>query len=148
MFNYVTQNEVPGRNSAATSFFQFTWDGTRSHDNGGGNGDHRKAVPNGRYLLKLSVLKALGNATSAADWETYTTPPITLAGPSPELRPKKRAPLARGPFCCSRLRVTWSCGESCAFARSCGRPCGRLHARSCAYAMLCSSCACLSCACV
>jgi minor extracellular serine protease Vpr len=81
VFNYVTQDEFLGRNSTATSFFQFTWDGTRSHDNGGGNGDHRKAVPNGRYILKLSVLKALGNASNAADWETYTTPPITLARP-------------------------------------------------------------------
>src|SRR6185437_1125178 len=50
-----------------------------SQDDGGGNGDHRKAVPNGRYVLKLSVLKALGNASNAADWETFTTPPITLA---------------------------------------------------------------------
>jgi hypothetical protein len=38
-------------------------------------------VPNGRYVLKLSVLKALGNASNAADWETFTTPPITLARP-------------------------------------------------------------------
>jgi subtilisin family serine protease len=80
-FNYVTQQEFLGRNSAATTFFEFDWDGTRSHDNGGGNGDHRKVVPNGRYILKLSVLKALGNASNSADWETFTTPPITLARP-------------------------------------------------------------------
>jgi hypothetical protein len=29
----------------------------------------------------LSVLKALGNAANSADWETFTTPPITLARP-------------------------------------------------------------------
>jgi subtilisin family serine protease len=81
VFNYVTQQEFLGRNSAATTFFEFDWDGTRSHDNGGGNGDHRKVVPNGRYILKLSVLKALGNASNSADWETFTTPPITLARP-------------------------------------------------------------------
>jgi subtilisin family serine protease len=81
VFNYVTQQEYLGRNSAATTFFEFDWDGTRSHDNGGGNGDHRKTVPNGRYVLKLSVLKALGNAGNPADWETFTTPPITLARP-------------------------------------------------------------------
>jgi minor extracellular serine protease Vpr len=81
VFNYVTQQEFLGRNSAATTFFEFDWDGTRSQDNGGGNGDHRKAVPNGRYILKLSVLKALGNAGNPADWETFTTPPITLARP-------------------------------------------------------------------
>jgi minor extracellular serine protease Vpr len=81
VFNYVTQQEFLGRNSTATSFFEFDWDGTRSHDDGGGNGDHRKVVPNGRYILKLSVLKALGNASTSADWETFTTPPITLARP-------------------------------------------------------------------
>jgi hypothetical protein len=81
VFNYVTQQEYLGRNSAATSFFEFDWDGTRSADNGVGNGDHRKVLPNGRYLLKLSVLKALGDAGNAADWESFTTPPITLAHP-------------------------------------------------------------------
>ena len=78
-FNYATQAEFLGRNSAPTSFFEFDWDGTRSQDNGGGNGNHRKAVPNGRYVLKLSALKALGNPGNAADWETFTTPPITIA---------------------------------------------------------------------
>ena len=81
VFNYVTQQEYLGRNSAATTFFEFDWDGTRSTDNGGGNGDHRKVVPNGRYILKLTVLKALGDAGNSADWETFTTPPITLAHP-------------------------------------------------------------------
>jgi minor extracellular serine protease Vpr len=81
VFNSVMQLEYLGRNSAANTFFQFTWDGTRSQDNGGGNGDHRKAVPNGRYVLKLSVLKALGNSSNPADWETFTTPPITLTRP-------------------------------------------------------------------
>jgi minor extracellular serine protease Vpr len=81
VFNYVTQLEYLGRNSAANTFFQFIWDGTRTQDNAGGNGDHRKVVPNGRYLLELSVLKALGNANNPADWETFTTPPITLARP-------------------------------------------------------------------
>jgi subtilisin family serine protease len=81
VFNYVTQQEFLGRNSTGTAFFEFDWDGTRSQDNGGGNGDHRKAVPNGRYVLKLSVLKALGDAGNPADWETFTTPPITLARP-------------------------------------------------------------------
>jgi minor extracellular serine protease Vpr len=81
VFNSVTQADFLGRNSAPTSFFEFDWDGTRSQDNGGGNGDHRKALPNGRYVLKLSVLKALGNPGTTADWETFTTPPITLARP-------------------------------------------------------------------
>jgi hypothetical protein len=81
VFNYATQLEYLGRNSTPTSFFEFDWDGTRSHDNGGGNGDHRKAVPNGTYVLKVSVLKALGTASNAADWESFTSPPIILARP-------------------------------------------------------------------
>jgi len=81
VFNYATQLEYLPRNSTATSFFEFDWDGTRSQDNGGGNGDHRKVVPNGTYVLKLSVLKALGSASNSADWETFISPPITLAHP-------------------------------------------------------------------
>lgn len=81
VFNYATQLEFLPRNSTATTFFEFDWDGTRSQDNGSGNGDHRKVVPNGTYILKLSVLKALGNASNPADWETFTSPPITLARP-------------------------------------------------------------------
>ena len=81
VFNYATQLEFLPRNSAATSFFEFDWDGTRSHDNGGGNGDHRKVVPNGTYILKLSVLKALGSESNPADWETFSSPPIRLARP-------------------------------------------------------------------
>jgi minor extracellular serine protease Vpr len=81
VYNFVTRADYLGRNSGATSFFEFDWDGTRSQDSGGGNGDHRKLVPNGRYILKLSILKALGNASNTADWETFFTPPITLARP-------------------------------------------------------------------
>jgi minor extracellular serine protease Vpr len=81
VFNYAAQFDYLPRNSTATSFFEFDWDGTRSQDNGGGNGDHRKLVPNGTYVLKLKVLKALGNESNPADWETYTSPPITLARP-------------------------------------------------------------------
>src|SRR4051795_11697138 len=81
VFNYATQLDYLPRNSAASSFFEFDWDGTRSQDNGGGNGDHRKVVPNGTYILKLSVLKALGNASNPAAWEPFSSPPITLARP-------------------------------------------------------------------
>jgi hypothetical protein len=79
VFNYVDQEQYLARNSTAAGFFEIDWDGMRSQDNGGGNGDHRKAVPNGTYVLKLSVLKALGSESNAADWETFTSPPITLA---------------------------------------------------------------------
>jgi minor extracellular serine protease Vpr len=79
VFNYAAQFDYLSRNSAAAGFFELDWDGARSQDNGGGNGDHRKALPNGTYVLKLKVLKALGDENNPADWETYTSPPITLA---------------------------------------------------------------------
>jgi len=78
VFNYAAKFEFLPRNSTATAFFEFDWDGTRGQDNGN---DKRKVLPNGTYLLKLSILKALGNENNAADWETFTTPPITLARP-------------------------------------------------------------------
>jgi minor extracellular serine protease Vpr len=88
VFNYVDQESFLPRNgerqpnnAGLGRFFEFDWDGTRSHDNGGGNGDRRKVVPNGTYVLKLSVLKALGDASNPAHWETFTPPPIKLARP-------------------------------------------------------------------
>jgi minor extracellular serine protease Vpr len=78
VFNYADKEEFLGRNSTATSFFEFDWDGTRGQDNGN---NKRKALPNGTYVLKLSVLKALGDESNPAHWETFTSPPITLARP-------------------------------------------------------------------
>ena len=49
------------RNGSATGIFAFPWDGSRNHDNGGGNGDHRKPVPDGTYTLTVKLLKALGD---------------------------------------------------------------------------------------
>jgi minor extracellular serine protease Vpr len=80
--NFVDQQEFLGRNSSAGSLFEFDWDGTRSQNKDGKTrSDRRPIVPNGTYVLKLSVLKALGDEDNAAHWETYTTPPITLARP-------------------------------------------------------------------
>lgn len=73
--------EFVGRNSAPGSFFAFTWDGTRMHDNGKGTPDHRKVVPNGSYVIDLRVLKPLGDASNPAHWETWTSPTITIARP-------------------------------------------------------------------
>jgi minor extracellular serine protease Vpr len=69
------------RNSTNASFFAFTWDGMRSHDGGNGNGDHRKAVPNGRYVLRFTILKPLGDVNTAGHTESWTSPVITLARP-------------------------------------------------------------------
>jgi minor extracellular serine protease Vpr len=67
------------RNSTNASFFAFTWDGMRSHDQGNGNGDHRRALPNGRYVLRFTALKALGDPNTPGHTETWTSPVITLA---------------------------------------------------------------------
>ena len=32
-------------------------------------------------MLKMSVLKPLGNPASRADWETFTSPSFTIARP-------------------------------------------------------------------
>jgi subtilisin family serine protease len=67
------------RSSTPTGFFSFTWDGKRSFQDRGRGKWHRKAVGDGRYRLKLSVLKALGDAANPADWESWVSPVITLA---------------------------------------------------------------------
>lgn len=69
------------RNATPTGFFAFEWDGTRMHDKGKGTADHRKAVPNGKYVVVMKTLKALGDAANPAHWETWTSPVVTLARP-------------------------------------------------------------------
>jgi minor extracellular serine protease Vpr len=63
------------RNSTASSFFAFPWDGMVM------NGKKIVAVPDGQYLAKLSVLKALGDASNPAHWESWTSPVITIDRP-------------------------------------------------------------------
>ena len=40
-----------------------------------------REAPNGVYTVKVSVLKALGDQSNPAHWETWTSPVITLARP-------------------------------------------------------------------
>ena len=70
------------RNSQATSFFAFQWDGTIAFADNGGGKVHRKAAPGGTYKLVLEVthVKAF-NDTGAAGTESWTSPPITLRNP-------------------------------------------------------------------
>ena len=63
------------RNSTSTGFFALTWDGHTV------NGTRTNVVPNGKYIVQLSVLKALGDESNPADVETWTSPVITLARP-------------------------------------------------------------------
>ncbi len=64
------------RNSSSTSFFAFTWDGTTTR---GKNGVI--VVPDGQYIIKLLVQKALGDDDNPAHWETWTSPVITIDRP-------------------------------------------------------------------
>ena len=63
------------RNSTSTGFFTLTWDGQTA------SGNHTYQVPNGQYIVTMSVLKALGDDSNPADVETWTSPVITLAKP-------------------------------------------------------------------
>jgi subtilisin family serine protease len=69
------------RSSTSTSFFAFAWDGMRIHDQGNGTPNHRKVVPDGQYVVKISVLKALGDENDPAHWESWTSPVITIDRP-------------------------------------------------------------------
>lgn len=64
-----------GRNSTPFGFFAFSWDGSTTA------GNKLYVVPNGQYVVKLSVLKALGDAANPAHWETWSSPVVTIARP-------------------------------------------------------------------
>jgi minor extracellular serine protease Vpr len=69
------QEDYLPRNAAAGDFFSFSWDGVTT------SGNKSYVVPNGSYVVKLTVLKALGNEANPADLETWTSPVITIARP-------------------------------------------------------------------
>lgn len=71
---YVTRNSTPG------GFFAFTWDGT-TFTGKGKTANQWYTAPNGQYIVKVSVLKALGDESNPAHWETWTSPVITIARP-------------------------------------------------------------------
>lgn len=71
----ISKDQYLPRNSTSTGFFTFTWDGTMTS-----NG-YTVTAPNGTYTVKISLLKALGNAGNPADWEVWTSPSVTLARP-------------------------------------------------------------------
>ncbi len=68
------------RNSTATSFFAFPWDGRIDQVNKNGK-VVRRGLPEGQYKLQLRVLKALGTAGNAAHWETWTSPMFIVDQP-------------------------------------------------------------------
>jgi minor extracellular serine protease Vpr len=85
--NFDEGDWVP-RNTTATGFFAFAWDGTRIHS--AGNPDLRHTLPNGDYIVELRVLKALGDEHNPDHWETWTSPVVTIARPT--------APNGNGPI--------------------------------------------------
>ena len=76
----VSDDEFVTRNSTPGGFFAFTWDGT-TFAGKGKNASQQYTVPNGQYVVKVSVLKALGDESNPAHWETWTSNVITIARP-------------------------------------------------------------------
>jgi minor extracellular serine protease Vpr len=76
-FGFAGDEDYIGRNSTPAGFFGFEWDGTTTKHQGG----KPKVVPNGTYRITLRVLKALGDPKNPAHFETWVSPPITLARP-------------------------------------------------------------------
>jgi hypothetical protein len=67
------------RNSGATTFFAFVWDGTQAMSQK--DSSSRKATPAGTYRLHITLtkVKALNDSRSAGT-ETWTSPPLILKG--------------------------------------------------------------------
>ena len=63
------------RNSTAGGFFGFGWDGLTV------SGNRTYIVPDGTYVMKLSVTKALGDAADPSHIETWTSPAFNIARP-------------------------------------------------------------------
>lgn len=70
------QEEFLGRNQAATSFFAYSWDGITTKGK-----NKQYVVPNGSYILRLYVLKALGDENNPNHWEQWQSPVVTIARP-------------------------------------------------------------------
>jgi subtilisin family serine protease len=79
-WHYLSNDEYLPRNSTATSFFALPWNGT-TFAGKGKNPSQQYTVPDGQYVVKVSVLKALGDESNPAHWETWTSPVITIDRP-------------------------------------------------------------------
>lgn len=81
VFHKTNVFEYLPRNSTATGFFAFDWDGSRLHSNGR-KWEKTQDIANGDYVIELRVLKALGEPANPDHWETWTSPTITVARPT------------------------------------------------------------------
>lgn len=75
-------NYMP-RNSDIDYFFHFLWDGLTM------KGKKVIEVPDGQYVIVLSVQKALGEDDNPAHWETWTSEEFTIKRPYSESATKK-----------------------------------------------------------
>jgi minor extracellular serine protease Vpr len=64
-----------GRNSTSTGFFAFPFDGYTF------SGKIVRMVPDGTYVAKISVLKALGDENNPMHWETWESPAFVIDRP-------------------------------------------------------------------
>jgi subtilisin family serine protease len=74
---YVLDEQYFGRNQTTTGFFSFSWDGTTFNK---GN-TKTFVVPDGEYVVTISVLKALGDSSNPAHTESWQSPPIVIDRP-------------------------------------------------------------------
>ena len=79
VFDKIVDESYFGRNSTPSTFFAFSWDGTRLH--GKGHNGKTEPVPDGTYVIELRALKALGDAGNPDHWETWTSPEVTIDRP-------------------------------------------------------------------
>ena len=70
-----SDDEYIGRNAAPTSFYAFLWNGVTR------NGNKINTVPDGAYVMNVTVVKALGDESSPSHVETWTSPIITIDRP-------------------------------------------------------------------
>ncbi|MBE0686058.1 MAG: S8 family serine peptidase [Anaerolineaceae bacterium] len=85
VFNAAIYEEYLPRNSTATGFFAFAWDGTRLQSNGyngvGYSQDLTIPVPDGMYKLVIKALKANGDANNPDHWEIWESPEFEIDRP-------------------------------------------------------------------
>jgi subtilisin family serine protease len=85
VFNAAIYEEYLPRNSTATGFFAFAWDGTRIQSNGyngvGYTEDLTIPVPDGMYKLVIKALKANGDANNPNHWEIWESPEFEIDRP-------------------------------------------------------------------
>ena len=75
-WGYAAAENFEVRNTTATGFFGWTWDGSTTV--GILNQRPFATVPAGTYTAQIQVLKANGNPFNLADWETWTSPSFNV----------------------------------------------------------------------